>query len=242
MNRFVIHTLTLFAICSIAAVAALAQSDSRADTLQQIESKRAELAVLEKKFLAPSDEDRARYAEFLSQPDTGLTRLLPREKFDRDDKMTIRGGGAYYSFALLTHAYGRGSDIELAQNRFSVGFAGYDYGLLVQAGKGPLRELTFDNPSVNALATYKIATTEPEARSEHQRIAAGANIDGIKVGSYLPVEINANYVLRSINYPDSDVLVAFRVISKNEDGSVTILWKLLKRFPKPEVARNQTAN
>jgi len=222
---------------------ALAQSESRAETLKQIEAKRAELASLEKRFLAPSEEDHALYAEFLAHADTGMIRLLPRETFDRDDKMTVRGGGAYYSFVLLTHAYGRGSDIELQQNRLSVGFAGYDYGLLVKAGNGPLDEVTFDHPSVGILANYQIGATEAEARSEHRRIGAGVNIEGIDIRSNLPVEVNANYVLRSISYHDSDVLVALKVIRKDEDGSVTILWKLLKRFPKPEFAKaNQIAN
>ena len=228
---------TLFLAVFCAATNVWAQSESRAEALKQIEIKRAELASLEKKFLAPAEEDRALYSQFLSQSDTGLIRLLPRESFDREDKMTIRGGGAYYSFALLTHAYGRGSDIELQQNRLSVGFAGYDYGLLVKAGNGPLDEVTFENSSVRILANYQIGTTEAEARSEHRRIGAGANIDGVDVRSNLPVEVNAYYVLRSINYPDSDVLVALKVIRKDEDGSVTILWKLLKRFPKPEVAK-----
>lgn len=233
----------LFSIFWMLSVIAPAQSESRAETLRQIEAKRAELAGLEKKFLAPSEEDRALYAEFLAQADTGLIRLLPRETFDHDDKMTIRGGGAYYSFALLTHAYGRGSDIELQQNRLSVGFAGYDYGLLVKAGDGPLAEVAFEHPSVRILANYQIGTTETEARSEHRRIGAGANVDGIDIRSDFPVEVNANYVLRSINYPDSDVLVALKVIRKDQDGSVTILWKLLKRFPKPEIAKtNQIGN
>ena|SRR5437870_4179190 len=239
-----IFTAAVFiAVMWAMALCAFAQSESRADTLKQIEVKRSELAALEKKFLAPSQEDRAIYAEFLAQPDTGLIRLLPRETFDRDDKVTIRGGGAYYSFALLTHAYGRGSDIELQLNRLSVGFAGFDYGLLAKAGNGPLDEVTFEHPSVRALAKYKAATTESDARLEHRRFGAGASIDGITIGSYLPVEINSNYVLRSINYSDSDVLVALRVIGKDEDGSVAILWKLLKRFPKPEVTReSQSAN
>src|SRR6185503_20913533 len=101
----------------------LAQTESRADILKKIEAKRAELATLEKQFLSPSEEDRARYAEFLNQPDTGLIRLLPREKFDtatfteNNKSITIRGGGAYYSFARLTHEYGYGSDIELAKGK-----------------------------------------------------------------------------------------------------------------------------
>ena len=49
-----------------------------------METKRAELAKLETQFLSPSAEDRAAYAEFLTQPNTGLIRLLPREKFDPD--------------------------------------------------------------------------------------------------------------------------------------------------------------
>src|SRR5213593_339820 len=85
-----------------------AQSESRDQVLSQIEAKRAELAALEKKFLAASEEDQAAYAEFLKQPDTGLIRLLPREVFDSDvykdrkKSLTLRGGGAYYSFTRLT--------------------------------------------------------------------------------------------------------------------------------------------
>ena len=174
-------------------ITASAQTESREQVLRQIEAKRAELSVLEDKLLAPSDEDRSAYAEFLKQPDTGLIRLLPRETYDKENKLTIRGGGAYYSFALLTHAYGRGSDIELEQNRLSVGFAGYDYGLLVKAGNGPPDELTFEHPFVRPLANYKAAETEPDARSEHRRFGAGVNLDGISIGNYLPVEVNSNY-------------------------------------------------
>jgi hypothetical protein len=242
MRRFLTAAF-LIAITSMLSVSALAQTESRAETLKQIEAKRAELASLEKKFLAPSEEDRALYTEFLAQPDTGLIRLLPRESFDREDKMTIRGGGAYYSFVLLTHAYGYGSDIELQQNQLSVGFAGYDYGLLVKTGNGPLDEVNSEHPSVGILANYQTPMTEAEARSEQRRWDAGANIDGLNIRRRLPVEVNANYVLRSISYHASDVLVALKVIRKDEDGSVTILWKLLKRFPKPEFAKtNQIAN
>jgi hypothetical protein len=109
--------------------------------------------------------------------------------------------------------------------------------LLIKAGNGPLDEVTLEHSSARILANYQIGTTEAEARSEHRRIGAGADIGGVDVRSNLPVEVNANYVLRSINYPDSDVLVALKVIRKDEDGSVIILWKLLKRFPKPEVAK-----
>jgi hypothetical protein len=237
-------TATVFvAILLAASMNVFAQSESRDDLLKQIEGKRAELAALEKKFLAPSEEDRAAFAEFLAQPDTGLIRLLPREVFDKDSKLTIRGGGAYYSFVHLTHAYGYGSDIELQQGRLSVGFAGADYGMLVRVGDAPVDAITLDHPSARFLSAYSAPTEEPQARLEYRRFGMGTTIDGLSVKSSLPVEINTTYVLRSINYSESDVLVAFKVIGKDPDGSVTLLWKLLKKYPKPELARtNQAAN
>jgi hypothetical protein len=80
--------------------AAYAQSPSREELQREIESKRAELAVLEEQFLSPSEFDRAAFVSFLDQPDTGLIRLLPREIYDsevyRKNKkgLTLRGGGA----------------------------------------------------------------------------------------------------------------------------------------------------
>jgi hypothetical protein len=241
--RRIFTATVLVAVALTLSQRAFAQSESRHDVLKQIEVKRAELAALEKKFLAPSEEDRAAFAEFLAQPDTGLIRLLPREVFDKDSKLTIRGGGAYYSFVRLTHAYGYGSDIELQQGHLSVGFAGADYGMLVRVGDAPVDTITLDHPSARFLSAYSAATEEPQARLEYRRFGMGTTIDGLSVKSSLPVEINTTYVLRSINYSESDVLVAFKVIGKDPDGSVNLLWKLLKKYPKPELARtNQAVN
>src|SRR2546428_12834708 len=106
-----IFTATLFiSVLAMMSIDGVAQSESRDDVIKQIETKRAELSALEKKFLAPSDADRTAYAEFVGQRDRGLIRLLPREVFDKDTTLTVRGGGAYYSFTRLTHAYGYGSE------------------------------------------------------------------------------------------------------------------------------------
>ena len=102
------------------------QTPSSGEIKKQIELKRAELEALEQQFLAPSEADREAYASLLSQPDSGLMRLLPREIFDGDSfnkkpkTLTMRGGGAYYSFARLTHEYGYGSDLELNSGYLSV--------------------------------------------------------------------------------------------------------------------------
>lgn len=233
----------LFLTLSIAAINGFAQSAPREDVLKELQAKREELQRLEKQFLAPSEEDRAAYAEFLSRPDTGLIRLLPRDVYDSEvykknnKTLTMRGAGAYYSFARLTHEYGYGSDLELQAGYFSVGFAGTDYGMLLNVGDLPLEQITLEHPSVSFLSAYIPPVKEPDARKEARHSGQGFTVDEVRYRSRLPVEVKSTYVLRSIGYSTSDVLVAFRVVRQDFDGSTVILWKLLKKYPVPELAR-----
>src|SRR2546423_12385573 len=230
--------VVVFITCS---VNSFAQSESRENLLKQIETKRSELSNLEKKLLAPSDEDQAAFSDFLKQDNTGLIRLLPREKYDstpQKETLTIRGGGAYYSFVRLTHAYGYGSDIELAQGYLSVGFAGADYGVIAKVSNADIDEISIEHPSAFFLANYKAATEEPAARLEWKRFGSGVTIDGIVYAHRVKAEPGMTYVLRSIDYGNSDLLVAVKVVRQDTDGSLIIAWKLLKKFPKPELARN----
>ena len=234
----------LVAVCSLIA---FGQKPSRAEVLSEMETKRAELAKLETQFLSPSAEDRAEYAEFLSQPNTGLIRLLPREKFDSDANkkaaMTIRGGGAFYSFVRLTHEYGQGSDIGLSSGYLSVGFAGANYGMLIKIDGARLEDISSELPGIAFLAKYSSVTNEPDARVEQRRFQAGTVIDGVTYKDRVPVEVGATYVLRSIDFGRSDVLVAFRVVRQDTDGSLIIAWRMLEKYPTPKLARNdQIAN
>jgi hypothetical protein len=208
----------------LSALSVFAQTQSRENILKEIEAKRAELATLEKLFLSPSDEDRAAHAEFLNQPDTGLIRLLPREKFDtatyKENKkaITIRGGGSYYSFVRLTHEYGQGSDLELAKGSLVTGFTGGHSGSLVNLGEVPLETVSLETNDVKGLVIDVPKKKTPQSR--------------------VPVQLNSTYVLRSIDSGSSDVLVAFKVVRIDSDESAIILWKLLKKFPVTQGARN----
>lgn len=237
----------IVATVSILLVNLVAPAQSRQELLAQIENKRAELQTLQEKFLAPSDDDRSALSEFLKQSDTGLIRLLPRESFDespkKPGKLTIRGGGAYYSLVRLTHEYGYGSDIQLEQNHLRVGFAGADYGIMTLIDEVPLENVTPELPPAAFLLAYNPPSEEAAVRQEVQSFGgAGKTIDGVAYRNRLPVQVNATYLLRSISYRDSDVLVAFRVLRKDTDNSIVLAWKLLKRFPKPELTRTTAQN
>ena len=167
-----------------------------------------------------------------------MIRLLPREAYDKDTTLTIRGGGAYYSFTRRTHAYGYGSDISLEQGFLKVGFAGADYGMLVKLGDVPLEEVTSEHPGVRFLSTYNAVTEEPQARLEQRRFGTGTKIDGVFFSERERAQLNTTYVVRSINYSESDVLVGFRVVRKDTDGSFIIAWRMVREFPVPDLARN----
>lgn len=227
----------LFSLTLLFAPSALAQADARAQAAAEIESLRAQIKAKESVLLSPSKEDRRAHAEFLAQPGTGLVRLLPREKWD--GKLSTRGGGAYYSFTRRTHEYGNGSDISLEQNMLSVGFAGANYGFMANLGDVPLEMVSAEAEAVQFMAAHKTPSNEPDARKVQTQLVSG----GIREGEQtyqerLPLNVGGTYVLRSVNYETSDVLVAFRVLRKDSDGSVVLLWKMLQEFPRPTLARN----
>lgn len=211
-----------------------------------------ESRVIIKGVLAPSLEDRATFAAFLKRPDTGLIRLVPRDLYDPKNGskkgLTINGNGAYYSFAFLSHEYGYGSDLELltvhnymASNgkliegkpdyRLSVGFAGADYGMMTKIGDVSLDDLSVGDPRAGFLVDYEPPRAEPKARCEAVRFRGGVAVDGQLYLRSLTIQENVTYLLRSMNYGTSDVLVGFRVVGTDPDSSVTIAWKLLKEFP-----------
>lgn len=242
MTRYAVFSAAAALACALSlnAPAARAQTQAvdRARVASEIESLRGQIKEKEAALLAPSAADLERHAEFLAQPGTGLVRLLPRDKWQ--NKLSMSGGGAYYSFAHLTHEYGRGSDIELDGERLTVGFAGANFGFMSNLGDVPLETVSAETDAVQFMASFKTPSAEPEARTSFRQFAHG---DGHQAGPWtyrrtLPAVVGNTYALRSVNYHESDVLVAFRVVRKDTDGSIIVLWKMLKKYPKPALERN----
>ena len=238
MKKIYLATAFIFTLV-LSAFSVSAQTQSRDDVIKQIEAKRAELAVLEQKVLAVADSDREEFAAFLSQPQTGIIRLLPRETYDGNAKraLAIRGGGAYYSFVRKTHEYGYGSDIELAQEQLSAGFAGADYGMLLNLGDVPLEQVANDHAATRALLDYTPPVKEPEVRAVQRKLWQGIELSGITFKDRILAKVSNTYLLRSISVDRSDILVVFRVVRQDTDGSLIIVYRVLKTLPKPTMER-----
>jgi hypothetical protein len=197
--------------------------------------------VLKKGPLAPAAEDRTAYAGFLAQKDTGLVRLLSRPTPAQQPTSKLAGGGEHYSFSFLSHD--RAGDIELTYDVFCQGVVGGPprcqyprrlrvsrYGMLTNLGDVALDELTVNDPRAAFLLAYKPPREVSKVRCERLEFTKGVTNSGQLYKTGLPIQVNSTYLLRSTDRSLSDVLVAFRVVREDVDGSLTLAWKLLKEF------------
>ncbi|MCB0370045.1 MAG: hypothetical protein KDD45_11635 [Bdellovibrionales bacterium] len=200
---------------------------------QEIQSLFEIIKAKEQRFLAPQVDDFKPYLSYFGQKNKGVFKLLPREKYD--GKMSIQGGGAYYSFKNQDHEYGYGSDIELSRSELSSGFAGCDFGYLVSLDNIEIDEITDTHPALKYLYDFKVANSEPEIRNQQSRRNFEEN--GYNYSQNKKFKIGEVFALRSINFGrerGSDVLVVFKIIKQYNDGSLLIVWKKMKDFPAQE--------
>lgn|SRR5262249_43747888 len=219
----------------VTSVIANAQSTDRAKLLNQIEELRNHIKQKEALLLAVSDQDKAAYSEFLSQRDTGICRLMPRETYD--GTLLIRGGGAYYSFTHPSSEFGSDSQIGLERGQFATGLIGANYGYITDLGDVPIDGITIEYPAAKDLAGLVTPSVEPDVRVEQRRSG-----EGLKLGSHVyksrsGASAEHTYVLRCVSYDRSDTLLALRVVRQDDDGSLILIWKILNRFATPQLVR-----
>ncbi len=198
--------------------------------------------VIKRGQLAPAEADRLSFATLLKEENSGLIRLLPFEAFERDKnqrRLFIREGGPFFSFASRTHSLGLGSDIAFNHDKISAGFGGVNYGMLTSLGDIPLEAITLSDARLKSVAAFLPSKTQAVAQEMYTRLtsSAGMTFDGRVYRNELPAQSNSTYLVRSIVDRQSDVLVAFRLVRKDHDGSVIIAWKLLKQYPTPKLKR-----
>lgn len=184
----------------------------------------------QKRLLKPSPHYEASFASFLSQPNTGLVRLLPREKYDQTVQMPLRGGGAYYSFGKLSHEADPWSDIKFQEGQLHTGVNDLTLGLMTILGDVPLENVDLDNPAVKFISQLALPAKYVEYKSHVDKYGSGVEADGNIYRSALPAQLNATYILRSTIYNRVDSVIAFRMIGRDSDGSVTLLWKILNKL------------
>ena len=218
------------AICQDAQPVQKITDDSRDQKLAKIKDLNAQINRIVDELVTPPTPD-MRQAE---SEGFRVFRLNPREIYGWI--ATPQGGGCYYSFSENSHDYQHTAQIELQQGYLSVGFAGADYGFMIDLGDKGLSEIGEETPEAKFLYNYAAPTDEPVARAEYRKLQ-GYEAEGFVYKNRFPTVVGHSYLLRAITFSRADILVALRVIRKDTDGSLTIYWKQLKTFDRPELKR-----
>src|SRR5581483_3230944 len=191
-------------------------------------------------LLAVPGDLKLTYHDFLRQRQTGITRLLPQGKYK--GIVTVRGNGANYDFG--SRSYGEfGDDIYLGADAFFngppgraafwAGSSGADFGFVVRLGDVSLDDVNLNREEARFLLNLAPPNNEQAAREQYRKNFFGVKAGGILYNSSALAEENTTCLLRSVRYTQSDLLIAFRAIRREPDGSFVILWKVLKKNPMP---------
>ncbi|MEZ5429222.1 MAG: hypothetical protein R2747_23445 [Pyrinomonadaceae bacterium] len=213
--------------------------------------------------IAPNPRLFKKYSSFLDQSDTGLTRLVADSGCADNTKVivatedcmkyTMPGAGYSYSFRIDNYRLPRLADLVFTDNSFQASGV-LLHGILVNIGDVPLEKVTLKTKGLKYLINFQPVTDYDRAKEIDQELTAGIIEDGFIYRRGLYAVEDATFVLRSIAYKGAnyravqgityneldfdkrrDIIVAFRIVEKGEDGSITILWKELDRKDSPEM-------
>ncbi|CAN5322979.1 hypothetical protein BH20ACI1_BH20ACI1_24310 [soil metagenome] len=221
----------------------------------------------ELKSVAPKSELFERYAEFLRGQNTGLTKLISDSGCADNTKIivateeclkyTMPGAGSSYSFRTGNYRIPRLSDVLFTDNSFQASGV-LLHGIFVNIGDVALDKITLNTDGLDFLVNF-----QPEVDYEKAKEIDLILKEGIRDGKFLYrrglyVVENTTFVLRSIAYAGKylravssvtynefafdkrrDVIVAFRIVDKDDAGNVTILWKMLANTKSPRVKKPQ---
>ncbi|HEY9905639.1 MAG TPA: hypothetical protein V6D43_24940, partial [Candidatus Sericytochromatia bacterium] len=109
----------------------------------------------------------------------------------------------------------RVNDLQTDQRRFLTGKAGFDLAPSISVPASTQAPIVLNNTYLLRLFQFQL----PEVV--------------LKRGVIFRKQ--RRYLNRILETPSSDVLVAFQPISRRDDGSYTVLWRVLNQFPDPKI-------
>lgn len=217
----------------------------------------------ELKALAPHPEDLAKYSTFLDKKRTGLVRLVP-DAGCGDETMVVAatetclkypmpGNGSSYSFRNANYRVTRLSDLKFADGHFDTSGIN-QIGILVDIGNIELEQVSPGTKGMEFLNSFLPASDVAEAQRFDEQLLAGIERDGYRYSKRVRAAEGRTFAVRSVAYRGTfvrsmnglaydemafdkrfDITVAFRIIRRHDDGSVTVLWKELARHESPRL-------
>ena len=219
----------------------------------------------EMKAVEPRRELFEKYAQFLRQPNTGLTKLIDDKGCAVNAKVvvatdnclqyTMPGAGSSFSFRTQNYRLARLADLTFTDKSFQASGV-LLHGIFVNLGDLPLDRVDLQTTGMKYLVEFQPEPDYNKGKQIDQQLTRGVRRDGFLYRRGLYMVENATFALRSIAYGGKyfravekvtynefdydkrkDVIVVFRIVEKDESGNVTILWKELQEKDSPAIKR-----
>ena len=217
------------------------------------------------KLLAPENQDLQTFSDFLSNKNTGITKLIIDKGCDQGSeivnstphclKYAMPGAGASYSFRVKNYQNKSLGDLNFSGDVFETTGV-LKQGILINIGDISLDKINLDTKELKVLAEFIPPDNFKKASAFSAMLEKGIDGGEFVYKNSAPVLENTTYALRSIAYRGEvnqvvdgisynelsfderrDVIVVFRIVRLVPDESVTILWKELsdKKSPKIDI-------
>jgi hypothetical protein len=206
-----------------------------------------------------SPDHRKKYQSFLNQRDTGIIRIFPNKncggkvktvtvaELERcADVPPVNDGGSIWSFRCNTENFNdcrRGQNVDLKyKNGMFLSGNGVVQGVMADIDGVELSTALAKHKAFKFLKNYDPGRSLPKIAERDKALAAGiAGGGGYVFSNRLPAKLNSTYILRSVLYRyhergelvaaklGIDVVVAFKVVEKEPDGSLIVIFLELDR-------------
>ncbi len=207
------------------------------------------MRVLEAKVLTPDSSVLEQNKRLLELPDTGITRILART----DHGSTVyeglifpREGGAYFSFATLSHDYDREPGLSYDRGELRSGFYGASVGMVLPIGDVELTSIRV-HPSIPPDSldparheAWHLLLSQPQTDDVAGARKMQDQVNALYLGLATP-RVGETYLVRNWSPDEHDQLVGVRVLEQTKE-SVTIAWRTLARYThagEPRVVRKK---
>jgi hypothetical protein len=222
---------------------------------------RARRTKEQKRRLHPDAGDLRAYEAFLSGPRTGIFRLLPdlgcyeNMNVVKADEQCLQAipESSSYSFREKEHTIESLADIRL-KNGYLISDGILAQAIMVKLGGVPLEKVTPESEGLGFLQNYEPPSSGPEAQKQYVQVASGIRDGRHEYRKALRAEEDTTYALRVVAYRGSlyrsfrgyrfdllegdkriDLTLAFRIIRKDADGALTLVWKELEKRDAPRL-------
>lgn len=198
------------------------------------------------------------YKDFLKDNDHGILRLFPDRGCDKGITVTVEslekcgsaipvvGAGSLFSFRLRTN-YSRIPDFWDIHFLGGILSGGNDtvQVIFAETDVTDLKVVKGIHPSFKAISKYEPKSTKSEIQKQRVELSKGMTLDGMRLSNEIQPISDKVFAARVIAYfgknPDDfrygsrlygkglDITLAFQIVGREDDESLIILWKELKR-------------